>query len=439
MERDFDDIAKRLHDLEADPPTNGWEKLKPIVVTEGRKFNWFQKNWWTPLLLLVPASYYLISSAPVGQTPVIAEAAIHSSNNNQTLQGDKHVAQALKSLPTADAQTTNSSIRAESRSHEQHQLNADDLSAVADKSIQSNIELSDPQEALVQKTSAKNNIESNILPNNTNLKKAMAYTDLSSATTEPLYENLQVDTPLNEQPTIDVDQESSHVHETKKYKLILSVTPVFTSAVSHPKASDEVLITKINQINKPVNTGFSFSVGAGKVINEKLSLDAQLSFRSMKHRTAFSYTTGVIDTLLAIQQTDQSFLITPVYNINEREVSTTYGYTGLQLGFNYTVLAMRSSQLSIIGAASTQFLIFADAKEKLNNRWVSIEADGVRKLNFNMMIGLAYTRNLSRGWDVTMSPALSYYLKEPGNRNLPYNTSRQSMSLTFMLSKILSK
>jgi hypothetical protein len=128
-----------------------------------------------------------------------------------------------------------------------------------------------------------------------------------------------------------------------------------------------------------------------------------------------------------------------VYHINEREISTKHGYAGMQLGFNYKVLAMRSSHISIIGSASTQMLVFTDAKEKINNNWISFEAKGTSRLNFNMMAGLAYTRNMSRGWDVSINPMLSYYFKEAGDRNLPYNTSRQSVGLTLMLSKTLSK
>jgi opacity protein-like surface antigen len=61
-DKDFDDIGKRLHDLEADPPKDGWEHIAPVVRTPspGGKMVWLRKHGWKPLVLLIPISSYLL-------------------------------------------------------------------------------------------------------------------------------------------------------------------------------------------------------------------------------------------------------------------------------------------------------------------------------------------------------------------------------------------
>lgn len=62
-DKDFDGIGKRLYDLEADPPEKGWDKIaSDLNPTPGdpEKGGFLKRNWWKPLVLLIPVSFYLM-------------------------------------------------------------------------------------------------------------------------------------------------------------------------------------------------------------------------------------------------------------------------------------------------------------------------------------------------------------------------------------------
>jgi len=58
-EQDFDEIGKRLYDLEADPPDDGWKRIGGTLNPTGRWFVWIRKYWWIPLVLIVPVISYV--------------------------------------------------------------------------------------------------------------------------------------------------------------------------------------------------------------------------------------------------------------------------------------------------------------------------------------------------------------------------------------------
>lgn len=62
-EEDFDDIGKRLYDLEADPPEKGWNRIAADIIPPppGRgKQTFLGRHWWKGLLILIPVSVYLV-------------------------------------------------------------------------------------------------------------------------------------------------------------------------------------------------------------------------------------------------------------------------------------------------------------------------------------------------------------------------------------------
>lgn len=62
---DFDEMGKRLYDMEADPPKDGWDKLYGGLHNQPRgKGVFFRKHWWKPLVLLIPMlTYYVVSDS----------------------------------------------------------------------------------------------------------------------------------------------------------------------------------------------------------------------------------------------------------------------------------------------------------------------------------------------------------------------------------------
>lgn len=59
-EQDFDELGKRLYDLEAEPPKDGWNKISPLVKADSALFGWLRKHWWKPLLLILPSAIYIV-------------------------------------------------------------------------------------------------------------------------------------------------------------------------------------------------------------------------------------------------------------------------------------------------------------------------------------------------------------------------------------------
>ena len=61
--RDFDDIGKRLYDLEADPPEKGWNKIAADIIPpppgSSKQHNFASRHWWKGLLVIVPITIYL--------------------------------------------------------------------------------------------------------------------------------------------------------------------------------------------------------------------------------------------------------------------------------------------------------------------------------------------------------------------------------------------
>ena len=56
-DQDFDEIGKRLYDMEADPPQDGWEKLYGGLhqVPPRGKLVFFRKHWWKQTAIILRA------------------------------------------------------------------------------------------------------------------------------------------------------------------------------------------------------------------------------------------------------------------------------------------------------------------------------------------------------------------------------------------------
>jgi hypothetical protein len=102
-DRDFDDIGKRLYDLEADPPKDGWDKIYPYLRQPGAapagKLVFLRENWWKSLFLLLPVAIYFTMALPEGNEGAvtsslssnIAEAGgLRSDEGSSTLSDEQH-------------------------------------------------------------------------------------------------------------------------------------------------------------------------------------------------------------------------------------------------------------------------------------------------------------------------------------------------------------
>lgn len=81
---EFDEMGKRLYDMEADPPKDGWDKLYGGLHNQPRgKRVFFRKHWWKPLVLLIPIlTYYVVSDSGLSGEQRIADKTANTTQRD---------------------------------------------------------------------------------------------------------------------------------------------------------------------------------------------------------------------------------------------------------------------------------------------------------------------------------------------------------------------
>jgi hypothetical protein len=140
-----------------------------------------------------------------------------------------------------------------------------------------------------------------------------------------------------------------------------------------------------------------------------------------------------------VQQADQSVLVTPVYHIDNSEISSKYSYGGIKLGATYYFLSSARSRFNVNTIMGAHYLIVADVKQKINGQWVDLNNQNMEKMNYSLMIGAGYNIRIHQGWELMLNPTITYYLKNVNSENLPYSQRPRFFGFNFMLSKTLGK
>src|SRR5690606_33064217 len=89
-ENDFDDIGKRLYKQEAEPPQDGFSKIRATLVPPATPTKTIlMKNWWKPLVVLIPVVVYLtVNDTELNQnmssTSLTNAVKAESSNQKET-------------------------------------------------------------------------------------------------------------------------------------------------------------------------------------------------------------------------------------------------------------------------------------------------------------------------------------------------------------------
>ena len=530
-DKDFDDIGKRLYDLEADPPKNGWKKIASAVNTSGPtgKVLWLRKNWWKPLIIVVPLGAYVLYS--VQQSNNLSEAPSKKSTITERLPEGEGVQSISDAPPTEDQsgdttvpeevydptsppanertlQTDNVTInknpndgnaqsltrrqgfpmkrstepfsKDDSKETDAQYNDVDRLTtdSVTDAALISKTEkgeiinnheeklkvgghpdtddriMSSQQNATIDRDDTNANVIATSQDGVSDQSSNNRVTSPLGGETAVAIASIPVDTTNAPEPAITLSRpqstevDSAAATEIKnedsekimgKWRITISLTPQYISKLVRPVASDEVLVTGVNRSSGKPRIGLSFAAGAGISIADNLYLDAQLSYAETQQDIFFSYATGNIDTLLAVQQPDQSVRVTPVYEISQREISSKYGYAGIRLGATRYFWSTPRRRFNISAMVGTHYLVSADVKEKRNGNWVALKNEDLNNVNYSLMFGAGYNVNLSRGWELMINPAFTYYLRKVKNNDLPYEIDHQSFGLHFMLSKALGR
>lgn len=465
-DKDFDDIGKRLHDLEADPPIDGWNNIKPELHSPPAKVVWLRKNWWKPLVILIPVSTYLFYSNGIGVTR-------ESPSRQLLVLNEKPIADESLIVDTEKKERNSSKENLETTSTEGITLGDESISDDRKRNVQppivknKNINI-DGASAWKREASndfkvdSENGSESpqkivalsqNDVDNSTLSEGAERKMTLRDIQVEDSYKmNISVDSFPRQLKTEEIviaeeikqeELDSSTVIENEKgiklnqWRLSASFTANYLTNSVRPVVNDEVLITSIDKSASFQKIGFGFAFGVGKAIAPNLFMDAQLSVMEVQQSPRYSYTTGNVDTLIAVLQPDQNILVTPVFKVTSQEISGKYKYAGIKVSLTYYFWATPRGRFNIMASAGTHYLFSSEVKSKIDGEWISLSNENLNKINYSGMIGAGYNLRLNEEWELMINPALTYFARDVKSEELPYRLTNQSLGLNIMLSKKL--
>lgn len=436
-ENDFDDIGKRLYNQEAEPPQDGFSKIRATLVTPASPTKTILiKNWWKPLVLLIPVVVYL---------------TVRDTGFNQAITSTS-LTHAVKTEPSNQKEIEGTTIT-KSTTAEAKQIN--DVPAQAEL-----VSLSRKEPVSIHE-------HAEIVPNENEIveKKETASIEISEQTIQteeereteaiqapfivalnPVADSIQQDSLFNELVTTDSLEKEMKTEETLEeksklsapsWRLNASFAPQYITKNIKPVADDEVFLTSARKNSDTENIGFTAAIGIGRSVTRNLYIDANLSYTQIKQSINLSYTTGKVDTMLAIQQADQTVVLKPVYAYTNREIANTFGYAGLRLTGTYYFWTGERSRFNFSASAGAHYLVSAQAKERINGEWVELNSDNIEKLNYNLSVGAGYSMLFNKGWELQINPTLTYFMKNVKNEELPYSFNQQSVGLQLMLLKKL--
>jgi hypothetical protein len=438
-ENDFDDIGKRLYNQEAEPPQDGFSKIRATLVTPASPAKTILiKNWWKPLVVLIPVMVYVTVNNTelnpnMASTSLISAVKTESSNQKET-EGTTFTKSTI-----AETKQTND-VRKQSYQVTQSKKQSLLSSAQSENNSVENRIIEKKETAPIE--TSEQSIQPETKPE-TELISSPFTIALKSVT-----ENIQQDSLLKDElaavDSLEKELETEKTSDEKSkvnhhtWRLSASFAPQYITKNIKPLADDEVFLARARKNSNTENIGFNAAVGIGRSITSKLYVDANLSYTQIKQGINLSYTTGKVDTLLAVQQADQTIVLKPVYQFTNREIANTFGYAGLRLTGTYYFWSRANSRFNFSASAGAHYLVSAQAKEKINGQWVELNPDSIDKLNYNVSVGAGYSMLFTKGWELQINPTLTYFVKNVKNEELPYSYNQQSVGLQVMLLKKLS-
>jgi hypothetical protein len=480
-EQDFEKIGRRLYEQEAEPPRNGWKKIAAGIRSPkpAGKLAWLRKNFWIPLLVIFPVALYLYPRQTSLEDLKLASSIAADTTSQQTEPQSPR----LKTPDKADENNLNIQEPLGAPGEEDTQRTEKEKSqpitrltparpadkialskslALANETKSLNRE-HDNDEGAVEMNSGKKYVAENhdqelTAPTRMNghdarpLNAFSSLADKGSNETEGLPSALpsaktekeilitpQQDVVAEDSVSSGVMKKEEAVTNGSHWRISASFTPYYTTRSVRPIATDEVFVTDIdngdNKFADRISLGFAF--GVGKAITQQFYIDAHLSFSQSKQNTFYSYSTGNVDTLLAVEQEDQSVRIIPVYQEIDGESKSKYTYGGIRLGATYYFLSTSGGRLNIAAAAGLSYLLSSTVKEKTDGQWITLSNEDLNKVNYSVIVGAGYNITFNKGWELMINPSLTYNLRQVKNNQLPYQLNQRPFGLNIMLSKAL--
>lgn len=411
-DKDFDEIGKRLYDLDADPPAQGWNKIKKAISDsdDPDKAGFFQSHWPKSFVLIFPLVIYLLW--PINQYFLTTD-----NNQTQLIDFNKEQYQGLISttetiVEKSEKVTIKPSQKTEITSRNKNFLKKGNLSLINSNTIATFL----IEEEVKQPLNEKINISTENDREDFYLKEKLLNNSLTSVPENILdstnNEPIKIVFEEKVQENILDDPKEEKEEKINSWRLSFSFSPQYIFKSLIPVQNDEVLITGLNNTNAnyPERIGYYITVGAGKFVSKSFLVEGHLTFYRVGDHLSYNYATGALDTL--IKTYHNGYIdVTPVYKITTREISNRTNFGGLKLDATWFFLDNGSRKFNITGSAGVNHLLMINQKEKINGIWTEIDDDSIEKTNYNFIVGAGYNLKMKKGIEFMVMPHLNYYLK----------------------------
>lgn len=487
-EKDFTEIGKRIYDLEADPPRKGWDKIAGGLKDQSGKGGFFSRNWWKPLVLLLPLSVWMAVNQGLLRSDDLSARINPGAGTENSVRNNAKEEKALnmedtlsrsqhsEKLPTLHEETlamNRNNTPVETYDNVDGNDHADIIRANDNTIIPSppaepsqvlKSVLTPDVPVLTMTDETSQPAESNpplitTADNNNNSTTVMSPTTVPLADENPAEKsspngknseiplaNIAKETAVkdslpDQSITMDFEQTEAASDERKKeqfvgtWRITAAVAPIYLIKSVRPVVGDEVVVTKMESRRSFEHLGFNAAFGVGKEIRKNLFIDAQATFLNLKENFSYSYTTGRVDTLIARRDEDGNVRVTPVYAAESASISSQLNYGGIRLSGIYYFWHRGRTRFNISAAGGANFLLYSNVKENISGEWTNVASNRAQKSLYNLTVGAGYNVRLGSAWELQINPSLTYYSGKGNSYRQILNLNQRSYGVSFMVSK----
>ncbi|MBC5994563.1 porin family protein [Pontibacter cellulosilyticus] len=493
-DKELEEIRRKLLELEQEPPADGWKSIKAEIQPPDRSW---RPIWWFGailLLLLTGIGVYFIldKKAEPAATEYTAAGEVTAAAEKEVSQPQQEAAK-YKPAPRArrviqpnnpaeNTSSTESRVRlrvtAQAPKTAISTATPETLGSVKErtriykpKASGINISVSaTPVDSVTLKRSTVERQEMYSLATAQDtlkkekeivfaepVKPAVSAMPDSARTGEAATEILPLAAADSVATTVATDsssQEQKPAAKPKKEKPTLSnpsgwavgayFAPRYAFRKFTPNAEDDVLITRLNTKSQldPERMGYEAGISVSKAIKSKLTLETGLSVVNLKENVDYTYTLGEVGGSVMRQTADGKIMVEAIQVTEDRQLVSSYTYGGLRLGVNYYFLETLRTRLNVSFAGGMNLLLRGETKEYRNGEWIETivfpdKNNILEQSNYNLQVGVGYNVALHPKYELTVMPALNYFLGSTFKEREPFGLRPYTLGVNLQVRRSL--
>jgi hypothetical protein len=253
----------------------------------------------------------------------------------------------------------------------------------------------------------------------------------------PLKKEAEADYLHVEEPPFIHPQRRTHIWAVGIY-----FAPRYAYRSFTPSATDEVMITGLNQQQHSPRDRFGYEWGAAfsTSLSSRLQLDGGLSFLKLQENISYTYTTGRVESTERVKISENEIQLTPIYAMEDRQLISTFAYGSLHAGATYYLLQNSFRRFNFSAGGAVNLLLRGQTTEYMNGEWVGTtvfpaEEDVLEQSNYSFYMGVGYNRSISKQYELSVMPMLNYYLGSTFKEREPFGLRPYSLGLKLQLQR----